>query len=121
MKIKLLFILIMLVGSYGAKASSFLDALQNYCVPTNENGCNSDLKATYNSTLNGLNKCECSQCGMYYDKASRTCKNCPYGTFVNDRNSTECIQISCGINQYMDPMGGGCPVNFYGAPASVCK
>ena len=121
MKIRLAFILVILTGSSVVKASSFLDALQNYCVPTNMNGCSSDVKATYNSMLNGLNKCECSQCGMYYDKESRTCKKCPYGTFVNDRNSTECIQLSCGVNQYVDPMGEECPVNFYGVPASICK
>ncbi|MBD5405831.1 hypothetical protein HDR59_04780 [bacterium] len=86
----------MLIGKI-AIASTFTDALVNYCVPINASVCSGAERALYNSSLTG-NKCECQRVGMYYDTTLtvRYCKNCPEGTITGTaKNLTSCKAIKC--------------------------
>ena len=100
--------------SLQSKSQTLTEILQNYCVP---NSCSND-KATY---TNG--RCECGACGLYYDKSTRTCKECPAGTYVDDRYSTECIKPDCGVGSYgvVEVGATDCGVGYYKVSLSSCK
>ena len=100
--------------SLQSKSQTLTEILQNYCVP---NSC-SNNKATY---TNG--RCECGACGLYYDKSTRTCKECPAGTYVDDRYSTECKKPDCGVGSYgvVEVGTTDCGVGYYKVSLSSCK
>ena len=107
------------VMSSTGKSKTLLESLQTYCVPTSGSNCTGVSRALYNETKSA---CECSACNMYYDKASRTCKTCPLGTYVTDRISTECIQPTCGIGMYPNiTTGDTCPSGSYATSLSSCN
>ena len=118
-KLKYIVLASALVCAMSSKSQSALtDILQKYCVPTGASGCTGLSRATYNGS-----SCECGACNMYYDKNSRSCKTCELGTYVNNRNSTECIRPSCGAGYYSEVEAGkdACPSGYYRESFSSCK
>lgn len=105
--------------SSNVKSETLIESLQRYCVPTAE-VCGTVARATYNTSESA---CECSACGMYYDKISRSCQTCPEGTYVNNRYSTECIRPDCGIGNYgvVETGKTDCGIGFYKVALSSCK
>ena len=73
------------------KATVFTDNLQKYCVPTNENGCMADVKATYNEKTG---YCECNAVNKHYNTGLRGCEECVYGSFASVNWKT-CEPINC--------------------------
>ena len=111
-----------------SKSATLLQSLSAYCVPSNASNCSGKERATFtgtSSTSDALSKnyCQCGSCNMYYDKSSRSCKECPVGTYVNDRLSTECIRPSCGAGHYSEVEVGKneCPKGYYKEVFSSCK
>ena len=114
--------------SIKTNSATLSQALSAYCVPGNESICTGKERATFtgtSATSDALSKnyCQCGACNMYYDKSSRICKECPVGTYVNDRLSTECIRPSCGAGQYSEVEVGKneCPKGYYKEVFSSCK
>ena len=111
-----------------ANSSTLSQLLSAYCVPTDASKCIGKERATFtgtSATTDAISKnyCQCGACNMYYDKSSRSCKECPTGTYVNDRISTECISPSCGLGHYSEVEVGKneCPKGYYKETFSSCK
>jgi hypothetical protein len=104
----------------GARAEGLLDklksALDKYCVPNGnvisaEEVCSEYSLAKFD-TVKGRCRCPCED--QWYDKESRSCKDCDTGSL--DLWSTECKASACGDGYYaVDPLpdGGTCPNGYY--------
>ncbi len=114
-KFTLVFLLIGLGLPVAGNCTALDTILSKYCVPKVGGDCSGPSRATYKANLSGENKCECSGCNVYYDKNSRSCKECPEGSYVNNNNSTECIPLSCGLGYYAHFEKGvsSCPSGYY--------
>ena len=104
---------------YSATTSQLTSILSKYCVAP-AGACGTDNEAIYTS-----NRCECKQCGYFYNTTSRKCEPCPLGTATDTKTDTSCKDIVCPnghvgtiINDGKCPAGyilqqitgGSCPV-----------
>lgn len=117
-----------MVISISANSATLIQSLSAYCVPSNASTCNGKERATFTGTSLTTdaftrNYCQCGSCNMYYDKESRSCKECPAGTYVNDRLSTECISPVCNQGAYREITIGKdvCQPGYYRTVMSSCK
>lgn len=127
-RVAMVSIIVGMIISIESNSATLTQALSAYCVPGNASTCSGKARATFtgtSSTTDALsrNYCQCGSCNMYYDKSSRSCKECPVGTYVNDRISTECIRPSCGAGHYSEVTAGKdtCPSGYYREVMSSCK
>ncbi|MGN0929498.1 MAG: hypothetical protein ACI4N3_02560, partial [Alphaproteobacteria bacterium] len=103
--------------SRGANSKSLTEALQDYCVPANMSYCTS--KATYvefpgsgGGCGGGCGFCRCSSISKYYDKLSRSCRDCITGSFAsNDYKRCEPIVCPAGYEAKLIS-NGACPSGY---------
>lgn len=103
---------------YASDSSELNKLLVKYAVPSSFLYCGRN-RAFYDKTTQ---KATCQECGMFYDTSIRACQDCPEGTYVNNRYSTECIRPDCGIGNYgvVETGKTDCEIGFYKFNLSTC-
>ncbi|MGN0929946.1 MAG: hypothetical protein ACI4N3_04875 [Alphaproteobacteria bacterium] len=98
--------------SRGANSKSLTEALQDYCVPV-YGFCTS--KATYvefPGSGGGCGFCRCSSISKYYDKLSRSCRDCISGSFASNYYK-RCEPIVCPAGYEAKLISNGvCPSGY---------
>ena len=102
---------------YSATTSQLTSILSKYCVAP-AGACGTDNEAIYTS-----NRCECKQCGYFYNTTSRKCEPCPTGQYVDNKYSTECKYPKCPVGTYIKVEKGveKCPGGSYQLSPSSCE
>lgn len=103
------------LNSNNCYAATLIEALQEYCVPKDGLCTNKATYGQYKTSTGATSTCACSTCNSYYDKESRSCKQCESGTYVTTQYETSCITATCPDGYTATVVKGKsvCPDGYY--------